>query len=142
MQYMNTHSDQESHEATIQPLTPTFPELARVEADEFVEAFGEPLRQTLDLDTWQPGENLAALYERLQAEIEDAVRQENRIRGQSRQELFPRLRTRPDAPANAGVWMASSRLATGRVLSTIPCRSPSPRLVCASFPTRAIKARG
>ena len=106
MQYMNTHSDQESHEATIQPLTPTFPELARVEADEFVEAFGEPLRQTLDLDTWQPGENLAALYGRLQAEIEDAVRQENRIRGQSRQELFPRLRTRPDAPANAGVWNA------------------------------------
>jgi hypothetical protein len=106
MQYLGVNSDREQHGMAAPASTPTPPDPALVDADEFATAFGESLRQTLDLDTWQPGENLAALYNRLQAEIEDAVRQENRIREQIRRELFPRLRTRPGAPANAGVWHA------------------------------------
>jgi hypothetical protein len=77
-----------------------------VDNREFEAAFGEPLARTLDLDTWQPGENLAELYGRLEFEIEQAVRQENRIRERIRHEVFPRLTTRPGAPNEAGVYQA------------------------------------
>ena len=74
---------------------------------EFEAAFGEPLSQTLDLNTWQSGEQLLAIYDRLAKEIEDAVKQETRIREQVRQEILPRLKDRPDAPANAGYYQAT-----------------------------------
>lgn len=73
---------------------------------EFEVAFGEPLAQTLDLDTWHTGENLDALYDRLETEITEAVRQEDRIRERVRREVFPLLKTRPGAPRDAGVYQA------------------------------------
>ena len=107
MEYSEVNRNQEKPEATASPHTLLTSEATPVDTDEFAVAFGESLGQMLNLDTWQSGENLAALYSRLQAEIADAVQQENRIRQRIRQELFPRLRTRRDAPANAGVWNAS-----------------------------------
>src|SRR5437016_5162027 len=77
-----------------------------IDADEFIASFGESLSQTLDLDTWQPGENLPALYGRLEREIEEAVRQESGFRERIRQEIFPRLAERPGAPQDAGVYAA------------------------------------
>lgn len=96
----------ETRELTVPVPPPASGEPALVDAHEFETAFGEPLVQALDLDTWQPGENLAALYGRLEEEIEQAVRQENRIRERIRQEVFPRLRTRVGAPPDAGVYEA------------------------------------
>lgn len=72
--------------------------------DEFKAAFGESLDTTLDLDTWRPGADLAAMYERLEQEIASAVEQENRIRERIRDELFPYVFGRPDAPPNAGCY--------------------------------------
>jgi hypothetical protein len=106
MNQPNSDDDQETREFTMPAPPPPSAEPALVDAHEFEIAFGEPLAQALDLDTWQPGENLAALYGRLEQEIEQAVRQENRIRERIRQEVFPRLQTRPGAPAHAGVYQA------------------------------------
>ncbi len=77
-----------------------------VEDDEFREAYGEPLAKTLDLGTWRPGEDLAALYEQLAAQVEDAVAQEEPLRDAIRAEVFPRLSRRPGAPLAAGVYQA------------------------------------
>jgi hypothetical protein len=78
-----------------------------IDAAQFEAAFGEPLARTLDLDTWHPGEDLAALYARLEMEVAAAVGQEGRVRGRIREVIFPRLRTRPGAPPEAGVWQAT-----------------------------------
>src|SRR5712691_7032103 len=82
-------------------------ELASIESDDFGTAFGESLANTLDLQTWLPGENLANLYGRLEQEIQQAVEQENRIRERVRREVFPRLSKRKSATTGAGVYAAS-----------------------------------
>ncbi len=87
-------------ELTTQPL----PE---VDADTFTAAFGESLQATLDLNTWQPGENLAALYDRLAAEVRAAVAQEQRVVEPFRRMVFPRLQKRHGAPPGAGVHTVS-----------------------------------
>lgn len=100
-------STREHHGSAAPPSGSMWPASSEVGTDEFREAFGESLSQALDLQTWQPGEHLAALYERLQAEIDAAVRQEDRLREQIRREVFPRLRTRTGAPEAGGVWRAT-----------------------------------
>ncbi len=75
-----------------------------LEGDEFSAAFGESLDATLDLATWQPGEDMAALYQRLEREIADAVEQEDRIRERIRSELFPYVFGHPGAPHDAGCY--------------------------------------
>ncbi len=71
---------------------------------EFEREFGEPLRRVLDLATWSPGSDLAALYERLDAEITSALAQEDRVKQALRAEVFPIIgdRSRPGAPPLAG----------------------------------------
>ncbi len=76
-------------------------------ASDYELAHGEKLATTLDLDTWRPGTDLVQMYERLASEIQEAVRQETVMQHQIRQEIFPRLKTRPGAPAQAGVYRAS-----------------------------------
>lgn len=73
-------------------------------ADEYELAHGEKLSQTLDLDTWHPGTDLVEMYERVQTEVTEAVRKESDYQRQIRKEIFPLLRTRKDAPPNAGVY--------------------------------------
>src|SRR5438045_9656431 len=81
-------------------------ERAGVGPDEFRAAFGESLQRTLDLSTWPPGGDLAPVYERLIAEVADAVRQEERVRDPFRREVFPRIVQRPAAPKGAGLYRA------------------------------------
>src|SRR3989442_6020108 len=85
------------------PLPPITAEEPPVDAQEFEAATGESLERTLDLDTWEPGEDLAALYARIEREVDDAVKQESRTRERIREEVFPRLRSRSAAPPGAGV---------------------------------------
>ncbi|MGB8344364.1 MAG: hypothetical protein WCD86_05740 [Ktedonobacteraceae bacterium] len=75
-----------------------------MDKNEFQTAFGEPVEQTLNLDTWLPGEDLAAMYQNLEREVAGAVKQEGRIRERIRSELFPRIFTRPQAPEQAGCY--------------------------------------
>ncbi|HEX8072049.1 MAG TPA: hypothetical protein VF546_19020 [Pyrinomonadaceae bacterium] len=74
--------------------------------DEFEAAYDEKFTDTLDLNTWTLGEDLAAAFGRLEREIADALKKEDEYREQVRKIVFPRLRTAPDAPPNAGVWQA------------------------------------
>ena len=75
-----------------------------VTPDEFSKGFGEDIRHTLDLDTWKSGEDLAAIYSRIDAEVREAVKQEEEHRKTIRRIMFPRLRNHPDAPRSAGVY--------------------------------------
>ena len=80
-----------------------------VSSGEFAESFGESLDQTLDLDTWTPGEELSTLYSRLEQEVAEAVTRETEMRKAIREQVFPRLKRRPNAPRGAGVYQASER---------------------------------
>lgn len=77
---------------------------ALVLPDEYAAAYGEKLSCTLDLDTWESGDQLARLYERLEAEISEAVRREDEMRARVREIVFPQLRNRDGAPPDAGVY--------------------------------------
>jgi hypothetical protein len=79
-------------------------DLLAMEEDEFRAAFGERLEDTLNLDTWRPGEDLAEMYQRLEQEVAEAVGQEAHLRERIRAELFPYVFTRRDRPANAGCY--------------------------------------
>lgn len=80
-----------------------------VGAREFETATGEPIERVLDLETWQPGDNLAALYAHLEEVVADAVGREDRLRAAIRHTVFPRLGAadRRGAPPNAGVFRAT-----------------------------------
>ncbi len=79
-----------------------------ISPEEFEEGFGESLHQTLDVDTWRSGEDLGAVYRRIDAEVADAVRQEREQRLVIRRQIFPRLADYAGAPPGAGVYQASS----------------------------------
>jgi hypothetical protein len=80
-----------------------------IDGEEFSRSFGERLHSALDLDTWSAGEDLALLYANLEAQVRDAVAREEDVRRTVRAELFPRIGTRPGAPAGAGVRTADLR---------------------------------
>jgi hypothetical protein len=75
--------------------------------DEYLAAHGEPLRRTLDLSTWLPSVDWMEMYDRLRHEVADAVHLESDIYQQIREHVFPRIPTRPGAPACAGVYQAT-----------------------------------
>jgi hypothetical protein len=76
-----------------------------VEADEYEAATGETLEDTLNLDNWEAGLDLALLYQRLEAEIGPAIEQEHRLHETVRG-LFEMLTDVADAPPDAGVHQA------------------------------------
>lgn len=79
-------------------------EAQSVTGDEYTSAHGETLAETLDLDTWHSGANLVETYARLEQEVAAAVEQESGYVTQIRENIFPWLRNRPDAPPCAGVY--------------------------------------
>jgi hypothetical protein len=97
-----------SRDRAIEPLPENLSEdQLALTSNEYEAAHGENLSDTLDLDTWYPGANLVEMYERLQREIAEAVRQEDAIQKRIRAEIFPRLKGRSGAPPGAGVYRAS-----------------------------------
>jgi hypothetical protein len=87
------------------PAVATEPEQApALSADEYEAAHGEKLSVTLDLDTWHPGADLAAMYAHLEQEVAEAVRQEQEFQKRIREVIFPMLRGRVGGPACAGVY--------------------------------------
>lgn len=93
---------------TLAPLTAAAPNDAppEVTAAGFVEVFGEELGRALDVGTWHAGEDLAQIYRRTEDEIRAAVATEDRIVGEIRRVVFPRLRNAPGVPKGAGVYPA------------------------------------
>jgi hypothetical protein len=85
------------------------PELTSLDADEFKAAFGESLDTALDIDTWCPGDDLAAATERLEREIAESVSQDDRVREEIRGRLFPLAFQAPDAPPDAGNYQVTPR---------------------------------
>jgi hypothetical protein len=82
-------------------------EFITVGEDEYKAAFGESLDAALDIDTWRPGDDLAAATERLEREIADSVEQEDRVRQEIRDRLFPAAFASPFAPPNAGSYQVT-----------------------------------
>lgn len=75
-----------------------------IESNEFQSAFGESVDNTLDINTWQAGEDLANMYQKLEEEVASAVEQGGRIRERVRAELFPFVFKHAGAPESAGCY--------------------------------------
>ncbi len=78
-----------------------------IDADDFQAAFGEPLSQALDLTTWQPGDDFAAIMSELRREIGHSVQREELLYQEIRRKVFPRLAERDGAIEGAGVYQVS-----------------------------------
>src|SRR5215218_6065393 len=76
--------------------------------EEFRNTFSESLQRMLDLGTWLPGEDLARLYETLEAEIKQALSHESGALATIRRTVLPRIATRPNAPREAGVYRVTA----------------------------------
>lgn len=69
----------------------------------YLEATGERIEQTLDIDSWDPAHKVAEQFDRLQNEIVRAQISELETRRDIRARIFPLLGDQPGAPACAGV---------------------------------------
>ena len=69
--------------------------------DKFKAAYGEDFANAINLDTWPLGEDLGKLYARLEKEVSDAIKDEQRISNTIRKEVFPKIAKAAKAP-NAG----------------------------------------
>lgn len=86
---------------------PTSIDAPEITSEEFAQSFGEDLHRTLDVATWTSGEDLAAIYSRIEAEVREAVDREEAVLRAIRDQVFPRLGTYPGAPKGAGVYTAT-----------------------------------
>lgn len=77
-----------------------------ISARDFKESFGEEIRAALDLASWRNGTDVEQEYRRLEREVKDAVHRETKLQTAIRSEIFPRLKTQPKGPKNAGVHTA------------------------------------
>jgi hypothetical protein len=73
-----------------------------------VASYGEPLEQTLNLETWERGENLDRMFARLDREISEALEREDELYKQLRAVVFPQIIQRRHAPPSAGVFQATA----------------------------------
>jgi hypothetical protein len=71
---------------------------------EFKKVFGEDLTRTLDIDSWATAVDWEAAVERFTTEIKSALGREERVRETIRNQVLPRIATRPNAPKEAGVY--------------------------------------
>ena len=69
---------------------------------DFAATFGEAIHNALDLESWRLGTDVEQEYRRLEREVKDAVRRESNLQADIRKHIFPKLKTQPQAPKNAG----------------------------------------
>ena len=74
------------------------------ESQEFQESYGESFANTLDLNTWTPGEDLLAAYARLDQEVGEAL---------AREDIGRVLDRPPGAGVDRGLDAAPLRLQVG-----------------------------
>ena len=99
----------DASESTVETRPKTTASQPMVTTDEYQAAHGETLAKTLDLATWKPGADLMQMYERLRCEVADAAQQETVLYQRIRQQIFPLLFTRVEAPPQAGVYQATEK---------------------------------
>lgn len=87
-----------------QPGLLTPPE--EISAEDFVSSYGESLERTLNLDTWERGENLDRMFARLDQEIGESLEREDDFCRQIRDVVLRQIAIRPNAPPEAGVFEA------------------------------------
>lgn len=68
---------------------------------------GESIEDTLNLASWDPADRLAEQFGRIEREIKSALARELESRTAIRNQVFPLLQSRADAPPNAGVHRVS-----------------------------------
>src|SRR3954466_10220607 len=83
------------------------PDVAEISPETFREGFGEDLRRTLDLDTWQTGRDLGEEYRRIEDEVRRAVEREDDVQKRVRALVLPKIATAPGAPKGAGTYECS-----------------------------------
>ncbi|HET8523834.1 MAG TPA: hypothetical protein VFL82_11385 [Thermomicrobiales bacterium] len=76
--------------------------------DQFRVAFGEPLTNSLDLETWQTASNLGDLYGTLENEVAQSLALDAPARQAIRDEVFPLIARAPNCPPCAGVYRVSA----------------------------------
>ena len=92
---------QEAQADRPRPPSPPAPSTA-----DFRESFGEDLRDVLDVGTWQAGWDLAQEYPRIEAQVREALEEEDHHQRRIRTEVFPKLFDHPEGPPAAGVYRA------------------------------------
>lgn len=100
-------NEQPPHESGEGYDPPDSDSILEMDSDAFQASFGEPIDNIFDLNKWYEGEALADTYERLDGELKEVFKQENRTREQIRNDLFPRVFKRKDAPQGAGCYQAT-----------------------------------
>lgn len=77
----------------------------------FVDAFGKPIQQVLNLKSWSKGTDLSQLYPRLRQMVAESVDRERSVRDPIRKQVFPMLRqsVNPSLPDCAGVYRLSEQ---------------------------------
>lgn len=78
--------------------------LPTITPSDYWAATGETLHDTLNLATWDPADKLMEAFARLEAEIYRATADEQALTKQIRHIVLPKLKTRPGAPPQAGVF--------------------------------------
>jgi len=99
------------HAENVQPTEPGIDALSHdvntvlsLQDNEFQAAFGEKVSDALNIEGWQEGENLGAMYQSLERQVAEAVEQGGRIRERVRAELFHLVFEHPQAPKQAGCY--------------------------------------
>jgi hypothetical protein len=82
-------------------------ESGELSAEQFRMRFDEDLRQTLNVSKWRVGNDLNHEYSRIEREVREAVEREDALQARIRDQIFPRLRKRENAPKNAGQHLAT-----------------------------------
>ncbi len=80
---------------------------AEVDLDAYRDAVGEDLHETLDVTRWRSADDADAWVARIDAEIEDAVRQETGYASDLRKLIFPEIPRLKFAAPSAGVYVGS-----------------------------------
>lgn len=70
--------------------------------DEFKKVYGEDFSDTINIDTWRIGENLAELYPIIESEIAKSRKDELNTHKTLRETIFPKIREKGSVP-NAGL---------------------------------------
>jgi hypothetical protein len=86
--------------ADARPLAPDGP--PGIAPEDYREGFGENLTETLNVENWRAGRNLGEEYQRIEAEVRQAVAWETDLQRRVRDEVHPRLAWGDGAPKGAG----------------------------------------
>ncbi len=75
--------------------------------DEVAAHLGETLDAILNFNSWSDGDDLGASYDRLENQVHEAIKQQERVNRQIDRRVFPLIAARPGAPKGAGLYKVS-----------------------------------